>query len=428
MEPTRQLPGNPSWRPVLCGPDASRAQDVIESIAATLGDIGTIDGHGVGNGAAGVALFYAYLHAQNPTLQWRREVERQLCPFILGTATTGKPRSFLDGDAGVAWAMGLLEPEFFPWYGGHLSNDIDAALLQHLDQRPWRGVYDFSHGLVGYALYALDRRNSVVGRQLLERTLDRLTETAVPVGAGVTWWCAPQNMDELSRRAYPSGYFNLGLAHGVPGIISVLGQASALDPPIPKARGLLDRAVNWLLEQRNAEGDPSCYPNLVPLSPGRLASKKSRVAWCYGDLGLSAALYLAAVSVEQADWAAAALEIARNAARRDMHDTGVRGAGVCHGSAGNGHIFNRLYQATHEQVFLDAACAWLSCTLTLCSGTSLAWMQDREEIEGRAVKPWPDHPGFFGGLAGIGLVLLAATSDVVPTWDKLLLAPIPPRH
>lgn len=37
-------------------------------------------------------------------------------------------------------------------------------------------------------------------------------------------------------------------------------------------------------------------------------------------------------------------------------------AGVCHGSTGNAHIFNRFYQATGEQVFGDAAHYWMTRT------------------------------------------------------------------
>ena len=48
-------------------------------------------------------------------------------------------------------------------------------------------------------------------------------------------------------RSIPSGYYNLGLAHGVPGVIALLGQACAAGVAVDKARPLLDGAVHWLL-------------------------------------------------------------------------------------------------------------------------------------------------------------------------------------
>src|SRR5262249_52612323 len=35
--------------------------------------------------------------------------------------------------------------------------------------------------------------------------------------------------------------------------------------------------------------------------------------------------------------------------------------------------------------------------------------------------------GFLAGAAGIGLALLAASSEVEPEWDRVLLCSIPPR-
>jgi hypothetical protein len=39
---------------------------------------------------------------------------------------------------------------------------------------------------------------------------------------------------------------------------------------------------------------------------------------------------------------------------------------------------------------------------------------------------WIAESGLLTGAAGIALALLAATTSVEPTWDRLLLAAIPP--
>src|SRR5207249_4814388 len=90
-----------------------------------------------------------------------------------------------------------------------------------------------------------------------------------------------------------------------------------------------------------------------------------RSAWCYGDPGVGAALFCAARSINEPKWERDALDIARTAARRPPERSGVVDAGLCHGAAGLGHIFNRLYQATGDEVFAQAARFWFSRTLAL---------------------------------------------------------------
>ena len=43
-----------------------------------------------------------------------------------------------------------------------------------------------------------------------------------------------------------------------------------------------------------------------------------------------------------------AVQSARAAARRTLETAGVQDHGLCHGSAGLGHLFNRIYQASGD--------------------------------------------------------------------------------
>jgi hypothetical protein len=67
----------------------------------------------------------------------------------------------------------------------------------------------------------------------------------------------------------------------------------------------------------------------------------------------------------EADWEREAIEIARRGAKREPETAGVKDAGVCHRAAGLGHIFNRVFQATGEGVFREAADYWFERTLAM---------------------------------------------------------------
>ena len=54
--------------------------------------------------------------------------------------------------------------------------------------------------------------------------------------------------------------------------------------------------------------------------------------------------------------------------------------------------------------------------------------QDASGLEDRLHLMWKTEPGFLSGVAGIGLGLLAAVTDLEPAWDRVLLVAIPPRN
>jgi hypothetical protein len=250
----------------------------------------------------------------------------------------------------------------------------------------------------------------------LERVVDRLAETAESQGEGTTWWTDPAWLPAETRAEFPRGYYNLGLAHGVPGVIGLLGQVCAAGLAQDKARPLLDGAVRWLLEQDGPGGFGYW------ISPGA-PRDRARLAWCYGDPGIAAALLGAARDVAEPDWVAAALAIARRAADRPYAEAGIQDAALCHGCAGLGHLFNRMAQATDEPELMHAARAWFERTLAMRRpgrgiGGYEAWQADAA---------WSADPGLLNGAAGIALALLAAISPIEPAWDRMLLVSISPR-
>src|SRR5262249_31072375 len=152
--------------------------------------------------------------------------------------------------------------------------------------------------------------------------------------------------------------------HGSAGVIAFLAQVCSLklkrNIRLPKetylkARQLLDGSVQWLLNQKFKTNRTSIFPHNV--GPG-VPRTPTRIAWCYGDLGIATALMMAATSVKNRNWRTEALRIAKSVARRSIRNSGVMDCGLCHGAAGVAHIFNRLFQSTGEPVFKEASQKW----------------------------------------------------------------------
>lgn len=416
----------PPWRPLLVGAQAEPAHAAVSALVADLADPTQLAPSGLlADGHAGIALLYAYLDRCG-----RSGVAEQAGQLLdhAAAAIANRPvsASLYSGFTGVAWAIAHIQPAAWELEGpDDPLAEIDAALLELVSRSSWPHDYDLISGLVGFGVYALERLPQPCARACLEQIVLRLAEIAERQPEGTTWLTSPHLLIALTRATYPNGYYNLGLAHGVPGVIALLGAICAAGIAAAVARPLLNSSVAWLLAQRLPPGHSSWFGYYTGFN---IAPTSSRLAWCYGDLGLAAALLAAARFVAEPAWELAALSIARAAAAREVHGSGVIDAGLCHGGAGVAHLFNRIYQASGEPIFAEAARRWFTHTLTLREpGQGIGGFLAYEPGSNRSMD-WVASPGFLSGAAGIGLALLAATSAIEPAWDRALLTAIPPQR
>jgi lantibiotic modifying enzyme len=413
------------WQPVLSGALGAEAVASVQAIASALSQPETmrLETPDVARGSAGLALFFSFFDSPEQAVELLAHAVE-----LVGKQTLTP--ALYDGFTGVAWAIELLQDPLGLVLDDDPNDTVDAALAAYVARTPWRKDYDLISGLAGIGVYVLERKPSPQRTALLDRIVDRLSETSTHTAEGITWHTPPELLADWQRELYPSGYYNLGLSHGVPGVIALLGRLCGEGIAAPHARTLLDGAVSWLLSTENPEESASRFGTRLTGVSGDRPEPPSRVSWCYGDLGIAAALLSAARHAGEPSWEREALRIGRHTARRPVPGSGVEDAGICHGAAGNGHLFNRLYQATGDALFLDAARAWFESALARRRpGEGVAgYLAMRSEY--RVLPPghrghWDAEVGFLKGAAGIGLALLAATTSVTPQWDRILLPPIP---
>ncbi|MCG8455176.1 MAG: hypothetical protein MI919_02775, partial [Holophagales bacterium] len=125
------------------------------------------------------------------------------------------------------------------------------------------------------------------------------------------------------------------------------------------------------------------------------------------------------------DWQEEAESLAVAAARRDVAEAGVKDCGICHGAAGLGHLFNRLFQGTGHPELAEAARFWIGHALDLRKpegryGGFQSWSFPRGQM-GVGDLCWVDDPGLLSGSSGVGLCLLAAVEASEPEWDRSLM-------
>ena len=400
-----------AWRPLLVGDERERASSAVAAIAAALPGFPS-DDPSLGSGNAGLAVFHAYRGDRDLAAD-------RLDSALAAVASDASIASLYGGFAGVGWALTHLDNLFEA--GEDPCAEVDEALVQMLRAGRWDGDYDLIVGLVGFAVYALERLPRPAAVACLELVVDRLAERAELQGDGATWWTAPELLPDWQRAQNPAGTYNFGVAHGIPGVIAVLARACASGVAEGTAQPLLEGAVDWLLAHRLPHGEASAFPSRW--APGRPA-RPSRLAWCYGDPGVATTLLVAGRCAGRSDWEETALGLLRQAAACSPEDSYVVDAGVCHGAAGVAHLFNRAHQTTGDPTLAAAARSWFGRALDHAekgAGVGGFWEVHTHPEGTRKLAT----PGLLGGAAGIGLALLAATTDVEPGWDRILLASAP---
>ncbi|QDU40117.1 Lanthionine synthetase C-like protein [Maioricimonas rarisocia] len=404
------------WHRLLTGDLEDRAIDAAEQIADGLtGLLASSDALSpdLGSGTAGIALFFAAWADFTSSDEAEAVAHHCLQHAIEGTAKAQPGPGLFDGVAGIGWALAHLCPDA----AEDVLEAADRALIDHVRQSPWEAEYDLIGGLVGIGVYFLERLPTASAQEGLVQILHRLDELTIHTDAGTTWHTPPHLVPPQQRAQATSGYCNCGMAHGVPGIVSLLARCSRanLESDVPPR--LLDDAVRWLLQQQLPAESGSAFPYWVTETA---APTPARTAWCYGDPGVAAALLVAAECTHRDDWKWAATQIAERIIARPVEEMELIDTPLCHGTAGLAHILNRFWNVTGDRRIAQAAAGWFEKTLDMQrTDGALAgfptWKTTERGLE------WVNDPGLLEGAAGIGLALLSAIWDEPPTWDRLLL-------
>jgi lantibiotic modifying enzyme len=366
-------------------------------------------------GHAGLAILYGTL-ADAGMGDYRHAAVEMLEQAVDAMNAAKMAPSLFAGFTGIAWAAAFLDASDDE--GEDVNEAVDRILWEHVERCGEREGYDLISGLAGIGVYALERLPRPDAAAAVARIVAWLDEAAARLPDGISWFTAPDSLPPNTRQEYRRGFYNLGVAHGVPGVIAFLGRVVAAGLKVETAGVLLQGAVDWLLAQKLPESAGANYASVI--GPG-IEPAPARSAWCYGDPGIAAALLIAARATNNEVWERKALAIGRTAVQRSPERAGIFDACLCHGAAGLGHLFNRIFQRTGDEAFAHAARFWFERALdTRRPGEGIAgfctWKGGRSPGAG-----WIVQPGFLDGAAGIALALLAAATPFEPAWDRAML-------
>jgi lantibiotic biosynthesis protein len=370
---------------------------------------------GLLGGYTGCALFFAYYYRLTGRKKYLQKVHKLLLRAIHDLSAVPLPFSHCNGISGITWCIRHLATAGFVDAGDmeETFEEVDTLLGDAMYTALEEQRYDFLHEGLGLALYFLEQPDVSTARPYLETLLTQLEGAAIVFPEGVAW------QDHITVTSSGKRSFNMGLAHGVPAIVSILGLMYHKGISPERSRALLEKAVSRILATRNMPEDAltALYPVLVDDDRAAMTGKQSRLGWCYGDLGIAIMLLNTGWWLENAAYQTTALHILKHTLHyRDLKNSSVVDACFCHGSAGIAHMYHRAYLTTGEQAFADGASRWRQHTLQLRRNEGPAGFQ----YHGK--DGYENNFGLLEGIAGIGLSFIAALDkENQPAWDRCLL-------
>lgn len=380
----------------------------IDEITDTLlQELDTTPVSGLYGGKAGISLYFSYLSRYKQNDDFNPTIHK-LINDSFNDINTISSATFSFGISGILWNIHHLKTEQFidtEDYFDELIPFLGEQMLFYARQHN----FDFLHGALGIAFYLLHFQNIEID-SYLSQFMQLLEQKSIEDEQNMKW---EFSMNNENRKT-----FNLSLSHGIASVIIFLSKHYHQKRGRPeRTRELLKKSLHYLRSQKNSD-EEKCH-SLFPAS-GELKeeTKNTRLSWCYGDLGTASAFWQAGNILGEMSWKEEALSILQHAAlRRDLQINQVADAGICHGTAGIAHIFNRFYRETKQPFLKDAADYWINETLKLATWNDQpcgykAWQGEQG---------WVAEQGILEGIAGIGLVLISYLSDNTPAWDQAFL-------
>lgn len=369
-------------------------------------------------GKSGMCLFDAYLLMYSGLDMYEERLYKNVQESLdFVSADQDLVYSFSIGLTGVAWTIQhLISNNLIQCNLEELFADVLTDIKKYSEIELQYNRYDYFESGLGYLLLLLEKNELQDGDiAFLHNAIEIMLTTACYPADDIMAWRA-----DIPGIIEGGESYDIGLAHGMPGIIIILSLLYKKHPAFrTQLEPIIEKCVNWILTIKVTGGRSFFTCFLINNMP----TAQTALRWCYGDMGVAMCLVLSGRLLKKKGWEEEAVRIMKNCSRRlDDELQNIESAHLCHGTAGVAHIFNRFYQYTGIEDFKVSAILCFDATLKKAEYNS-----EQDVIflveNGVEEKMLPKKPsaGMLEGSAGIALALLAAISDIEPRWDRCFL-------
>lgn len=319
--------------------------------------------------------------------------------------------SYSSGITGFLWTLDNLSTHHYIDIDlTDFKDSIHPILNDYMMFKMDEDNFDFLHGALGVANYFLDQTDSHSQTWIQQFNKQLLSKATYHTDGTVSF----------TSLAYPNNtplqVINLGLSHGMASIIYYFQRClknKIADAAIIK-KTLQQIIAFYRKNQNDLSGHTAYFPNWINET---FSTANSRLAWCYGDVGIGLALLQAAATLNDFDLQIYSIEILKNTTKRlDLKKEGISDAGICHGTTGLLKIYRNLFRQTTIPEFKIAGDYWLQKTLEQATHTD-----GHGGYKTFNQQNYLNDCGLLEGVTGIGIVFLEELMNKSFPWEKSLM-------
>jgi lantibiotic biosynthesis protein len=291
---------------------------------------------------------------------------------------------------------------------------LHQIMLNELD----KGYYDFLHSGLGifYTFISVDNLKKFNKQEIIKSVVDKIEKISIPEKYNQIRWA---DVDFVKNILNP-GRVNLGLAHGIPSILSILAKSQYYCEDvntIEKITNMVERAGSYIYSiESEGKNMSALYPYGFDLD--KEPQYPERLSWCYGDFGVALSYWHMYKMGKNDVWKERALAIVDHAAKRHIvQENTILDAGFCHGASGLAHLFRKFFWLTGDELYIDISDYWIRKTLQF--GIVKESLTGYKYYHG--TKGYIENYGLLEGMIGTGTVLISSLSEQEYDWDKIWL-------
>lgn len=226
-----------------------------------------------------------------------------------------------------------MENNYFAAFKDNLQNGKSTSMF----------LYDVIQGIAGIGVYGITQLPNPNFVQLIQeilRLLVGLTGTVIVEGKEIPGWYLSLEVQvmEEEKIEYPKGNFNLGLAHGIPGVLGFLSVASLHGIIIDGQREAIEKIATWLRARRRFANGSFFWESRIrfedEISGITTTYTQGRDAWCYGTPGVVSSLFLAGKALQNNELKDFAVQSLKSVFDRNQEKWNLPGPTFCHGISG----------------------------------------------------------------------------------------------
>ena len=285
-------------------------------------------------------------------------------------------------------------------------------------------LYDLIRGVVGLGIYSLSIAYIPSFAKLVKDILGHLVNLSKPIKVDGQWvpgWYLPSHLQFLKedQQKYPKGNFNLGLAHGIPGVLAFLSIALLHGVEVAGQKEAIQYISTWVKKYRQESNDCFFWGTHISFEEEiehasiKKCSSSKRDAWCYGTIGVARSLFLAGKALRNEELKSFAFDSFCSIFNQSRQEWNLPSPTFCHGISG--------FLMTTWLMYQDTQSPYLYHQMELLKKILLDYYHEDYPFGFKNLEPCKNggfvelsHFNLIEGIPGILLTLLSI--DGLSTW------------